>query len=73
MASYALGIDIGGTFTDIVVYDRRNSVHHTRKVFTTPDDLARGVLARRSHFRTGFTCTSRIRPTGGCKGRGVCD
>ncbi len=45
MASYALGIDIGGTFTDIVLYDRRNAAHHTRKVLTTPDDPARGVIA----------------------------
>ncbi len=45
MASYALGIDIGGTFTDIVVYDRRNAAHHTRKVLSTPDDPARGVIA----------------------------
>ena len=40
--SYVLGSDIGGTFTDIVVYDRRNAAHHTRKVLTTPDDPARG-------------------------------
>ena len=45
MASYALGIDIGGTFTDIVLYDRRNAAHHTRKVLTAPDDPARGVIA----------------------------
>ena len=43
--SYALGIDIGGTFTDIVVYDHDRGVQLNRKVLTTHDDPARGVAA----------------------------
>jgi N-methylhydantoinase A len=41
---YTLSVDIGGTFTDVVVFDegRRRAV--TGKVLTTPDDLRRGVL-----------------------------
>ena len=36
MAEYALGIDIGGTFTDIVVYDQRRAVSFSHKELTTP-------------------------------------
>jgi N-methylhydantoinase A len=43
--SYALGIDIGGTFTDIVVYDHARGRQLSRKVLTTHDDPARGVAA----------------------------
>jgi N-methylhydantoinase A len=43
--SYALGIDIGGTFTDIVVYDHDRGLQLNRKVLTTHDDPARGVGA----------------------------
>src|SRR5206468_11752856 len=43
MAHYALGIDIGGTFTDIVVYDHNSGRQVNRKVLTTPDDPARAV------------------------------
>ena len=42
---YALGIDIGGTFTDIVVYDHERGLSLSRKVLTTHDDPARGVAA----------------------------
>jgi N-methylhydantoinase A/oxoprolinase/acetone carboxylase beta subunit len=41
---YSLGIDIGGTFTDIVVYDHAEGRQFSRKVLTTHDDPARGVL-----------------------------
>ena len=43
--SYSLGIDIGGTFTDIVVYDHGRGRQLNRKVLTTPDDPARAVAA----------------------------
>src|SRR5437870_190843 len=45
MPSYALGIDIGGTFTDIVVYDHDSGRQVSRKVLTTQDDPARAVAA----------------------------
>ncbi len=32
MAHHSLGIDIGGTFTDIVVYDHDSGRHWSRKV-----------------------------------------
>lgn len=39
-----LGIDVGGTFTDLVLIDdRRGAIHYT-KTFTTPKNPAEGVL-----------------------------
>jgi N-methylhydantoinase A len=38
-----LGVDVGGTFTDAVLYD--GEALHTAKSPTTPDDQSRGVLA----------------------------
>ena len=43
--SFSLGIDIGGTFTDIVVYDHAAGRQLNRKVLTTHDDPARAVAA----------------------------
>ena len=45
MAQYSLGIDIGGTFTDLVVYDHEGGSRFSRKVLTTHDDPARAVAA----------------------------
>jgi N-methylhydantoinase A len=38
-----LGVDVGGTFTDAVLYDGHGV--HTAKAPTTPDDQSRGVIA----------------------------
>src|SRR6266511_3898253 len=38
-----LGVDVGGTFTDAVIFDGR--ALHAAKAPTTPDDQSRGVLA----------------------------
>jgi len=42
--SLALGIDIGGTFTDLVLLDAAGAPRATRKVLTTHDDPVRGIL-----------------------------
>jgi len=42
---YGLGIDIGGTFTDIVVYDTTTGRQFNRKELTTHDDPSLGVIA----------------------------
>jgi N-methylhydantoinase A len=40
---YKVGIDIGGTFTDIVfVGDDRSASTH--KTLSTPDDYSRGII-----------------------------
>jgi N-methylhydantoinase A len=40
-----LGIDVGGTFTDLVLIDDDSGKIHYTKTLTTPHDLAEGVLA----------------------------
>ena len=43
-AGYRLGIDIGGTFTDVVLLSEDTGLIETLKVLTTPADVARGFL-----------------------------
>ncbi|HEY0338914.1 MAG TPA: hydantoinase/oxoprolinase family protein, partial [Burkholderiales bacterium] len=45
MAEYALGIDIGGTFTDIVLYDQQHATSYSHKELTTPDAPHIGVVS----------------------------
>ncbi len=45
MSRLSLGIDIGGTFSDLVVYDADREKLFCHKELTTHDDPARGVLA----------------------------
>jgi N-methylhydantoinase A len=45
MSDYSLGIDIGGTFTDLVIYDHAGGRQWSRKVLTTHDDPARAVAS----------------------------
>ncbi len=40
---FHIGIDVGGTFTDIVVCDRTDGALALHKVPTTPDDIASGI------------------------------
>src|SRR6202165_4740458 len=42
---FGLGIDVGGTFTDIVVYDAATGRQASHKELTTHDDPSRGVMA----------------------------
>ena len=42
--SASVGIDIGGTFTDLVMVHPRTGERFIEKVLTTPDDPSRGVL-----------------------------
>lgn len=43
--AYVVGVDIGGTFTDVAVVDDASGATATAKVRTTPADLTAGVLA----------------------------
>ncbi len=42
MTGYRLGIDIGGTFTDIVLLGA-NGALHSKKILSTPDDYSRAI------------------------------
>jgi N-methylhydantoinase A len=46
----SLGVDIGGTFTDIVAFDPASGHAFAWKESTTPDDPARGVIAGVRHL-----------------------
>jgi len=44
-ATLSLGIDIGGTFTDLVAYDHASTRFYGHKELTTPEDPSDGVLS----------------------------
>jgi N-methylhydantoinase A/oxoprolinase/acetone carboxylase beta subunit len=44
-ANYRIGVDIGGTFTDVVLWDLANSRTEKTKLLTTPEDPSRAVMA----------------------------
>ncbi|MCA0302970.1 MAG: hydantoinase/oxoprolinase family protein [Proteobacteria bacterium] len=56
-APLSLGIDIGGTFTDVVIHDPRDGRAVIWKESTTPDDPARGAMegTRRVLAKAGAT------------------
>lgn len=41
---WRVGIDVGGTFTDLFAWNERDKSYKTAKVLTTKDDRSRGVL-----------------------------
>ena len=45
MGNFSLGIDIGGTFTDIVIFDPDSEKVFIGKELTTPEDLSLGVIS----------------------------
>ncbi|EAS46073.1 hypothetical protein GB2207_02870 [marine gamma proteobacterium HTCC2207] len=42
--SYRLGVDVGGTFTDLLLINEATGETHTAKVPSTPEDSSIGVL-----------------------------
>ena len=42
--AYKIGVDVGGTFTDVLLVDTETGAVHTAKVPSTPDDSSVGVL-----------------------------
>ena len=56
MADARLGVDVGGTFTDFVVFDPGTGSFSIGKTLTTPHDLALGIIhgAREAAERSGF-------------------
>ena len=43
--SYRLGVDVGGTFTDLLLINEASGATHIAKVHSTPEDSSIGVLA----------------------------
>lgn len=42
MSAYRLGVDIGGTFTDIILLGDDGAIY-SRKILSTPDDYSRAI------------------------------
>ena len=42
--TYRLGVDVGGTFTDLILVNESSGDIHTAKVPSTPDDSSVGVM-----------------------------
>lgn len=43
--SYRLGVDVGGTFTDLLLFDDKTGTSYKTKVPSTPDDPSRAVVS----------------------------
>ncbi len=43
--SYRLGVDVGGTFTDLLLFNDDTGQSHKTKIPSTPDDPSRAVIA----------------------------
>ena len=41
---FKVGVDVGGTFTDVLLVDTKSSSFFTSKVPSTPEDSSEGVL-----------------------------
>ena len=54
-ASYRMGVDIGGTFTDLVIHEETTGALQMLKVSSTPGDPSEAVLTavRRAHAELG--------------------
>lgn len=50
MQRFGLGIDIGGTFTDVVLFDAQSGAQFSHKQLTTPADPTVGVIAGVQHL-----------------------
>ncbi|MFQ5692948.1 MAG: hydantoinase/oxoprolinase family protein, partial [Nitrospinota bacterium] len=66
--SVRVGVDVGGTFTDIVLFEEESGAFHIHKVLTRPADLAGGILAGLEgalgeHALPGEAITSLIQGT----------
>ena len=45
MGRFKIGIDVGGTFTDLILYDSKTRESHVAKLLTTPNEPERAIMA----------------------------
>ncbi len=57
--AWRIGVDIGGTFTDVALVDDASGAIGVAKVPTTPSDLSRGVLAGLHMAMTRYAVSAR--------------
>jgi N-methylhydantoinase A len=48
-----IGIDVGGTFTDVIVYEEKTKDIQVTKVSTTPGNIAEGILIGLEDYKKG--------------------
>ena len=41
---YKIGIDVGGTFTDIILYNQKNNNLYEEKILTTSSDPQKAII-----------------------------
>ena len=63
--AYTLGVDTGGTFTDLILLDPQRRRLATHKLLSTPDDPARAVLAGIEALRPHLPPHARLDVTHG--------
>jgi len=57
--TWAIGVDIGGTFTDCVGIDPDGMLHHAKAISTQETDVSEGVLAALDELARGAGQTTR--------------
>jgi len=50
MTRYRIGIDVGGTFTDLAAFDEESGQTHLIKTLSTPNDPSQGVIEAARQF-----------------------
>jgi N-methylhydantoinase A len=59
--SISVGVDVGGTFTDLVVYDSRTNEVRTAKLLTTPRDIPAAIFESFEHAGTNLAETRYVK------------
>ncbi len=57
----SIGVDVGGTFTDLVVYDAQTNEVSTAKVLTTPRDIPAGIFQSFAEAKAELPRTSYVK------------
>ena len=47
---YKIGIDVGGTFTDIILYDQKKNKLYEEKILTTSSNPHKAIIAGLSNI-----------------------
>src|SRR6201991_5000149 len=59
--SISVGVDVGGTFTDLVFYDSKTNEVRTAKVLTTPRDIPAAIFQSFEHAGTDLADTRYVK------------
>jgi N-methylhydantoinase A len=59
--SISVGVDVGGTFTDLIVYDARTDEVRTAKVLTTPRDIPAAIFESFEQVSVDLAATAHVK------------